>query len=380
MVTIMTGKIANPGPSGPACRLQPRPGAAELTTAPPALATSSRKPRTSSSWSASASDDGREASLSRRAGLGVRCGGVEWVRVGAKGGAESVLEVVDAVLELEEPADRGGGEALLGELDDSLELADLPAGVAPVPPVGPGLPAEGPHHRRAGQGGRRRRARQGGCRGLTTPFLWTRRSRSAARPDPRPAGRRITWTRGGDAWRLVCCYFAWSLWPATAPRSCSAGLAARCRRSPARALGYARTLRPLAVTALHVAVDPDHARALAERWARLGIDVPLEVVSCPDRDLPGAVRQAVAARSRPDTAVTVLIPEHHYGTLLDWALHDRTAQRLLHGLDDLEDGQGAVHLTVMPYHVGPRRRRAATTPRRRRQRLPAPRWATSGAA
>lgn len=196
MVTIMTGKIANPGPSGPARRLRPGPGAAELTTAPPALATSSRKPRTSSSWSASASDDGREASLSRRAGLGVRCGGVGWFGVGAKGGAESALEVV----------------------------------------------------------------------------------------------------------------------------------------------------------------------------------------SCPDRDLPGAVRQAVTERLRPDTAVTVLIPEHHYGTLLDWALHDRTAQRLLHGLDDLEDGQGAVHLTVMPYHVGPRRRRAATTPRRRRQRLPAPRWATSGAA
>jgi len=134
------------------------------------------------------------------------------------------------------------------------------------------------------------------------------------------------------------------------------------------------------VTALHVAVDPDHARALAERWARLGIDVPLEVVSCPDRDLPGAVRQAVTERLRPDTAVTVLIPEHHYGTLLDRALHDRTAQRLLHGLDHLEDGQGAVHLTVMPYQVGPRRRRAATTPRRRRHRLPAPRWATSGAA
>src|SRR6266704_2295798 len=114
--------------------LQPRPGAAELTAAPPALATSW--------WSTRASDDGREASPARRAGLGVRWGGVGCFggggrAVGAKGGAESVLEVVDAVLELEEPADRGGGEALLGELDDSLELADLPAGVAPLPPVGP---------------------------------------------------------------------------------------------------------------------------------------------------------------------------------------------------------------------------------------------------
>ena len=56
---------------------------------------------------------------------------------GAARGSELVLEVVDAVLKLEKPADGGDGEALLGELDDSLELADLPAGVAPLPAVGP---------------------------------------------------------------------------------------------------------------------------------------------------------------------------------------------------------------------------------------------------
>jgi hypothetical protein len=149
-------------------------------------------------------------------------------------------------------------------------------------------------------------------------------------------------------------------------------------KAAVRALGYARTLRPLAVTALHVAVDPEHARELADQWARLGFDVPLEVISCPDRDLPGAVRQALTERLRPDTAVTVLIPQHHYGTLLDLALHDRTAQRLLHALDDLEDAQSAVHLMVMPYHVGRRSRRAATTRSRRRQRARAPRAFGSG--
>ena len=132
-------------------------------------------------------------------------------------------------------------------------------------------------------------------------------------------------------------------------------------KAAARALGYARTLRPLSVTALHVAVDPVHARGLAEQWAQLGLDVPLEIVSCPDRDLPGAVRQALIERMRLDTAVTVLIPQHHYGTLLDWALHDRTAQRLLHALDDLEDGQGAVHLRSCPTTWG----RAAAGPRPR---------------
>src|SRR5919201_6477918 len=71
------------------------------------------------------------------------------------------------------------------------------------------------------------------------------------------------------------------------------------------ALCHARTLRPLALTALHVAVDPTRAQALAERWAHLDLEVPLEVVACPERDLAGTVRRVLAERARPDTAVTV---------------------------------------------------------------------------
>src|SRR6266487_3686437 len=118
------GRTCTGSGTGPRSLLHRRPG-------PPTPSSSTRP------------DDGPEASLSRRAGLGVvRCGGVGWfgagLRVaGAVGGSELVLEVVDAVLKLEKPADGGGGEALLGELDDPLELADLPAGVAPLPAVGP---------------------------------------------------------------------------------------------------------------------------------------------------------------------------------------------------------------------------------------------------
>jgi hypothetical protein len=120
------------------------------------------------------------------------------------------------------------------------------------------------------------------------------------------------------------------------------------------ALGYARTLRPLLLTALHVAVDPAHADALADRWAQLELDVPLEVVACPHRDLTGTVRRLLTERTRPDTAVTVLIPQHRYGGLLDRVLHDRTAQRLLHAIQDLDE----VYVSVVPYLVGPRHHRA----------------------
>ena len=53
------------------------------------------------------------------------------------------------------------------------------------------------------------------------------------------------------------------------------------------ALQYARQLNPLSITALHIAVDPDHARELAHLWAKVHIPIPLELVDAPDRNLPG---------------------------------------------------------------------------------------------
>src|SRR6266567_3034094 len=56
-------------------------------------------------------------------------------------------------------------------------------------------------------------------------------------------------------------------------------------RAAIGALQYARQLNPLHITAIHVALDPDHARRLAGLWARINLPVPLEVVDCPDRNL-----------------------------------------------------------------------------------------------
>ncbi|HET7516976.1 MAG TPA: APC family permease, partial [Actinomycetes bacterium] len=48
------------------------------------------------------------------------------------------------------------------------------------------------------------------------------------------------------------------------------------------ALQYARQLNPLSITALHIAVDPDHARELGRLWAKVHIPIPLEIVDAPD--------------------------------------------------------------------------------------------------
>src|SRR6266545_2789556 len=52
-------------------------------------------------------------------------------------------------------------------------------------------------------------------------------------------------------------------------------------RAAIGALQYARQLNPLHITAVHVALDPDHARRLAGLWARINLPVPLEVIDCP---------------------------------------------------------------------------------------------------
>src|SRR5215217_2259374 len=78
------------------------------------------------------------------------------------------------------------------------------------------------------------------------------------------------------------------------------------------ALQYARQLNPLSITALHIAVDPDHARDLARLWSKVHIPIPLELVDAPDRNLPATVEETVAELVRPDTEVTVLIPRRRY--------------------------------------------------------------------
>src|SRR6266699_2383529 len=368
----------------------------------PALQPSSQRP-SREYGTTSASDDGPEASLSRRAGLGVVWWGpVGWfgagLRVaGAARGSELVLEVVDAVLKLDEPAVGGCGEALLGELDDPLELADLPAGVASLSPVGPprvdqalALPATqrgwgDPEH--VGDLGHRVERVVGVVGGQAPSLhafmipLQTERKvvvagigfaqllvtaggsvkGSPPRSDPRQGvrcmevgllllrlitgllaaghgaqklfgwfgghgprgaagfveslgwrpGRRFATLLGlagtGEAAGAAEPLGAWAVAPPR-PRHEVIVLLDDLDKAAARALGYARTLRPLSVTALHVAVDPVHARGLAEQWAQLGLDVPLEIVSCPDRDLPGAVRQAL----RPEEHTSELQSRPHH--------------------------------------------------------------------
>jgi amino acid transporter len=113
------------------------------------------------------------------------------------------------------------------------------------------------------------------------------------------------------------------------------------------ALQYARQLNPLSITALHVAVDPDHARELGRLWAKVQIPFPLEIVDAPDRNLLATVEEAVAERVRPDTEVTVLVPRRRYVGFWRRVLHDQTSAGLTKVLGAMDN----VNVTIVPFHL-----------------------------
>ena len=114
------------------------------------------------------------------------------------------------------------------------------------------------------------------------------------------------------------------------------------------ALQYAKQLNPLQITAVHIAIDPDHARELAELWARVNIPIPLDIHDSPDRNLLATVEEAVAERVRPDTEVSVLIPKRAFAKFWHRVLHDRTAQGIFHVLGQLDN----VNVTIVPFRLG----------------------------
>jgi amino acid transporter len=116
------------------------------------------------------------------------------------------------------------------------------------------------------------------------------------------------------------------------------------------ALQYAKQLNPLQITAVHIAIDPDHARELAELWARVDIPIPLDIHDSPDRNLLATVEEAIAERVRPDTEVSVLIPKRAFAKFWHRVLHDRTAQGIFRVLGELDN----VNVTIVPFRLGSR--------------------------
>ena len=129
-----------------------------------------------------------------------------------------------------------------------------------------------------------------------------------------------------------------------------------------RAVSYARALDAAQIEAVYVAADPDAVHDIADEWWAAGGDVPLSFVEAPFRDLgPPLLAEVRRHTERPDTVVTVVLPEFLVTRWWEHLLHGQTAlfiKRLL-----LAEPRTIV--VSVPYRV-PRRTRASDAPDRPR--------------
>jgi amino acid transporter len=124
-----------------------------------------------------------------------------------------------------------------------------------------------------------------------------------------------------------------------------------------QALQYAKSMRPTHLAAVHVADDVEEMEELQAEWLERGLDIPLEAVHSPYRDLVAPVLQfldELDSRWADDT-ITVLIPEFVVKHWYENALHNQTALALKLALLQRE---GTV-VTSVPYHVSRQDRREA---------------------
>jgi amino acid transporter len=120
-------------------------------------------------------------------------------------------------------------------------------------------------------------------------------------------------------------------------------------RGVLEALAYARSINPNHLVAVSVVSDEEEQNKLEEQWNQFNLDIPLEIVYSPYRELTRPILRYVDeldARWENDV-ITVLLPEfvvrHWWGNLL----HNQTAL-LLKGR--LLFRKGTV-VTSLPYHL-----------------------------
>jgi amino acid transporter len=123
----------------------------------------------------------------------------------------------------------------------------------------------------------------------------------------------------------------------------------------ARALQYARTLRPDELRAVHFDIDAAATEQLNEEWSRLGLaHLPLDIVECRDRRLERAALEYVAdIVVDGKTECTVLLPRRAFHSRLARILHDRTADRIA----DAVGSVAHVAATIVPFNLEAAQRR-----------------------
>jgi amino acid transporter len=126
-------------------------------------------------------------------------------------------------------------------------------------------------------------------------------------------------------------------------------LVGRVHKGVIRALNYAKSMRPNHLTAVYMASEEEEAQDMQRQWETFHLDVTLEIVPSPYRDLVQSVEDyldELDERWTNDT-ITVLIPEFVVEHWYENILHNQSALALKLAL---LDRPGTV-VTSVPYHL-----------------------------
>jgi amino acid transporter len=97
-------------------------------------------------------------------------------------------------------------------------------------------------------------------------------------------------------------------------------------KATVRAVQYARSLHPSELKAMSIQTEPGEAAALTQEWAKLNVDVPLEIVDSPFRTIIEPLKRELRElRPNPNDAVGVVVPEFVVRSWWQSFLHTQTA-------------------------------------------------------
>jgi len=126
-------------------------------------------------------------------------------------------------------------------------------------------------------------------------------------------------------------------------------LVGRIHRGVLKALDYARSLRPQHLVAAYVSFEDEDREEIERQWQEFDIDVPLEIVYSPYRELIEPIERYIDELDQrwDNDTVTVVIPEFVVGKWYEHILHNQSAL-FLKGKLLFREG---IVVTSVPYHV-----------------------------
>jgi len=126
-------------------------------------------------------------------------------------------------------------------------------------------------------------------------------------------------------------------------------LVGRVHKGVLQALAYAKSINPQHLVAVSVVSDEEEQERIEKSWAEFGIEVPLEIVYSPYRELSRPTMRFLDELDErwPNDIITVLIPEFVVSHWWEHILHNQSALLLKGRLLFRK----ATVVTSVPYHV-----------------------------